>query len=221
MQNLRAYLLGRTGLTASHVEIGGKAYRLLHPASVEALIDEGDFGRDERLPYWAEIWPSTIALARRLSGLDLSGVRTIELGCGLGLPSIVALDRSARVTATDHYEAALEFARHNAKINTGRNLTTAHLDWHTPPENGPGKFDLVLAADVLYEQRNIPALAAWIPALLTPKGEALISDPRRKDTPHFRELMEDQGFRCSTLSEVVRQGEKDIEVLLHRFWRPS
>ena len=165
------------------------------------------------------IWPSAIALARYLSELDLSGKMIIELGCGVGLPSVVALDRDAEVTATDHYEVALEFACQNAEINTGRKLTAVHLDWHSTDGKGLGRFDLVLAADVLYEQRNVPALAALIPDLLAPDGEALISNPRRRDTPDFHEAMRTKGFACSTRSVTIPQGERDIEVLVHRFRR--
>lgn len=162
------------------------------------------------------IWPSAIALARHLYGLDLSGKKMIELGSGLGLPSVVALDRGAQVTATDHYEIAFDFARQNAKVNTGGELNTAHLDWHSPPEEHLGRFDLVLAADVLYEERNVPALVALIPALLTPDGEAMISTPRRRDSPDFREMMAAKGFTCTTRIGIARQGERDIEVLIHR-----
>jgi predicted nicotinamide N-methyase len=165
-----------------------------------------------------------VALARHLSILDLAGLRVVELGCGVGLPSAVALERGARVLATDHYDAALEFARHNARTNTGREPETAHLDWHSPVEesvrrSGLGeRFDLVIAADVLYEPRHAPALARLIPALLESNGEVQISDPRRKDTPIFLEQMESRGFRHSQRSAVVRQGERDVEVRIHRLW---
>lgn len=199
------------------MEVGGKSYRLVHPDSADALIDEEDFEIDERLPYWAVIWPSAIALARYLSEQDLRGQKTIELGCGVGLPSVVALDRGSEVTATDHYEIALNFAQQNAKANTGRELNTSHLDWHSSHEENLGQFDHVLAADVLYEERNVPALTALIPTLLAPDGEAVISTPRRRDSPDFREMMAAKGFTCTTRIGIARQGERDIEVLIHRF----
>lgn len=133
----------------------------------------------------------------------------------------MAVDQGAKVTATDHYEIALDFARHNARVNTGRKLKTRHLDWHSPDTREFGRFDLVLAADVLYEQRNVPALSTLIPDLLTSEGEALISDPRRRDTPDFQKAMEERSFKLSTDSTSVRQGEKEIEVLIHRFQRSS
>ena len=145
------------------VEVGDATYRMAHPAAADALIDEEDFARDERLPYWAELWPSAVALARRLSGEDLAGKRVVELGCGIGLPSVTALARGARVTATDHYQAALDFARYNARTNLG-NLEprTRLLDWYAPETDGLEEaFDFVFAADVLYESRNV----SWPPAV--------------------------------------------------------
>lgn len=199
------------------MEVGGKSYRLAHPDSAEALIDEEEFELDERLPYWAEIWPSAIALARHVSTWSIRGKRVIELGCGLGLPSLAALNQGAVVTATDHYQAALEFTRYNARINTGRDLAVAHLDWHSPAGRDLGKFDLVLAADVLYEQRNVPALASLVPDLLVPNGKVLISNPSRRDTPDFHETLQAKGFSHVTHSATARQGERDIKVLIHEF----
>ena len=218
---MQTRLSGRTSLAESRVEVGGKSYLLLHPDSADALIDEGEFDLDERLPYWAVIWPSAIALARYISERGLSDKKVVELGCGVGLPSVVALDRGAKVTATDHYAVALDFARQNAKTNTGRGLNTAHLDWHSPHTGDIGRFDLVIAADVLYEQRNVPALTSLIPDLLARDGEVLVSNPRRRDTPGFHEAMKAKGFGHTTRSAATRQGERDIEVLIHRFRRGS
>jgi predicted nicotinamide N-methyase len=203
----------------SVVAVGDGAYRILHPASADALIDEEGFERHERLPYWAELWPSAIALARYLAQEDLAGRRIIELGCGVGLPSVVALARGAEVLATDHYGAALDFTTHNARTNVGREPRTGLLDWHAPEVEHLGTSDLVLAADVLYERRSVLALADLVPKLLALGGEALFADPRRKDAPLFVELMEERGFRASSESVVVVQGERGVRVLVHRLWR--
>ena len=133
---MRAHLGGRTHLTESEVRVGEDLYRIVHPAVADALIDEEDFDRNERLPYWADLWPSAIALARRLANLDLTGKSVVELGCGLGLPSITALSRGASVLATDHYHETLDFAAYNTLSNLeprlARNLETMQLDWRTP-----------------------------------------------------------------------------------------
>ena len=198
------------------MEIGDRTYNVLHPASADALIDEGDFERDERLPYWAELWPSAIALARYLARKTVGGKRAIELGCGVGLPTIVALSRGAEVLATDYYEAALDFAAYNARLNVGLEPETALLDWHAPEAERLGAFDLVFAADVLYERRNAPALAELVPGLLASGGEVVFADPRRKDASPFLELMKERGFESETRVITVEQAGREVRVLVHR-----
>src|SRR5918998_550644 len=132
---------------------------------------------------------SALALARRLSAEDLVGRRLIELGVGVGLPTLVALDRGARVLATDYYEAALDFTRHNARENGLPEPETALLDWKAPDLGKLGAFDLVFAADVLYEEGSARALARLVPPLLGADGEALIADPGRRYEPLFRSLV--------------------------------
>jgi predicted nicotinamide N-methyase len=215
---LRSRLRGKTDLAETSVSVGEKTYRIVYPEMADALIDEAEFDQDERLPYWADLWPSALALACHLSGRDLSGERVLELGCGVGLPGVVALDRRAEVLMTDHYKAALDFASYNARINTSREPRTMLLDWHEPPAQ-IGTFDHVIAADVLYERRNIPSLASLVPALLAPEGEALFADPRRKDTPLFVEEMKEKGFRHEVENFAVEQGGREIEVLLHTLRR--
>ncbi|HET7479878.1 MAG TPA: 50S ribosomal protein L11 methyltransferase [Rubrobacteraceae bacterium] len=216
LDHLRLHLEDRTHLTTSTVEVGGGNYRITHPAAADALIDEAEFDHDERLPYWADLWPSAIALARSIADQNLAGRRVIELGCGLGLPSVAALARGAEVLATDHYAATLDFAAHNARTNVGRDLRTALLDWRSPEIESLGVFDLVIGADVLYEALSGLALAELVPRLLSPRGEAVFADPNRNTAPVFLDEMEEQGFRTTTEIVSVEQGGRGVEIGLHR-----
>jgi predicted nicotinamide N-methyase len=151
----------------------------------------------------------------------LNGKDAIELGCGVGLATAAAIDRGARVLATDYYEAALDFARHNARENTGREPETALLDWKTSRPENVGTFDLVFAADVLYEEQSARALARLVPSLLAPGGEALVADPGRRYEPLFRELMGEGGFGFETEETGVDvEGlDRKAKVVLHRIRR--
>ena len=97
-----------TDLVEEVVAVDGRDLRLLRPRDSEALLDEEAFEREEFLPYWAELWPSSLALARAIAGRALRGARTLELGCGLGLPSIAAALAGGRVLATDWSTGAVE-----------------------------------------------------------------------------------------------------------------
>jgi predicted nicotinamide N-methyase len=134
------------------VRVGEVRLSVLRPVSPDALLDEEAFARDEFLPYWAELWPAALALAAALP--DVAGLRVVELGCGLGLPSLVAAARGATVTATDWAADAIDLLRENAARN-GLELGASLYDWRKPCDE---RFDLVLAADVLYEQRNVEPL---------------------------------------------------------------
>ncbi|HSD79611.1 MAG TPA: 50S ribosomal protein L11 methyltransferase, partial [Solirubrobacteraceae bacterium] len=113
------------------VALDGRDVRLLRPRDGEALLDEHAFEEDEFLPYWAEMWPSSIALARALAPRSLGGRRVLELGCGLGLPSVVAALAGADVLATDWAPDALAFAARNARAN-GVAIRTARVAWAEP-----------------------------------------------------------------------------------------
>jgi predicted nicotinamide N-methyase len=134
---------------------------LLRPAAPEDLIDEQRFERDDEfLPYWADLWPAASALAAALPD-ELAGKRVIELGCGLGVPSLLAARRGAQVTSTDWAPEAIELLRRNAERN-GLALSAEVWDWREPRAD---RFDLALAADVLYEERNVAPLARRLAAL--------------------------------------------------------
>jgi predicted nicotinamide N-methyase len=104
-------------LVEDTVAVGGLQLRILRPRQADALLSEEAFEHEEFLPYWAELWPSGLALARIVRRRDLEGLHVLELGCGLGLPSIVAALGGAEVLATDWSPEALEVAAANAERN--------------------------------------------------------------------------------------------------------
>src|SRR3954454_15650643 len=165
----------------------GRDVTILRPRDSEELLEEEAFEHEELLPYWAELRPSGVALARLLRGRSLRGAHTLELGCGLGAASIAAALAGGRVLATDWSEPALALTRRNAERN-GAVLETARCTFFDAPRlRGKHAWDLVLAADVLYERRNVPLLLDVLPRLLAPGGEVLLADPGRPAVPEFLE----------------------------------
>ncbi len=172
---------GRSALVEEEFVYPDGTIVLLRPADPAALLDDEAFAEDEFLPYWAEPWPAGRALADALPA-DLSGRRVVELGCGLALPSLVAARRGGEVLATDWAQDALVLAGENARRNNCR-LSVARVDWRRPGEIlERGTFDLVLAADVLYEARNVEPLLALCCAL---GAEVLLADPGRRHAGQF------------------------------------
>jgi predicted nicotinamide N-methyase len=172
------------------------------PADPEALIDEDAFERDEFLPYWAELWPSGLALARKVAELPLVRRTVLELGCGLGLPSLVASLAGADVVATDWAPEALELLHRNAERN-GAALTATCVDWRDAAALPAGRFDLVLAADVLYEARNAAPLLAALGRTVAEGGRALVADPGRRHAQAFLDDARSDGWRVTTAAEPL------------------
>jgi predicted nicotinamide N-methyase len=167
------------------VGIAGRDLVLLRPRDAEALLDEDAFEHEEFLPYWAELWPSALALARVGAARALHGARTLELGCGLGLPSLVAALAGGRVLATDWSPEAVAMTARNAERN-GIAIDTLVCSWSAPePLLELGPWDLVLASDVLYEPRNGESLGPLLPRLLAPRGEVWLADPGRPAAERF------------------------------------
>lgn len=179
--------------TVESIVIDRIRLELERPTSAEALIDEDAFGHDEFLPYWAELWPSGLALARLVAALDVSGVDVLELGCGLGLPSLAAAAGGGRVLATDWAPAAVELLRRNA-LRNDLVLDACVLDWRDPAPLEAGRFGLVLAADVLYEARNASPLAACLERSLAEGGQALVADPGRRHASPLLDALRGGGW---------------------------
>jgi predicted nicotinamide N-methyase len=173
-----------TDLVEEVVLVAGRDLVVRRPRDADALVDEHAYAAGEFLPYWAQLWPSGTALAQAVAVRSLGGMRVVELGCGLGLASLGAALAGARVLATDWSAEALTLLEDNAAAN-GLDLETRRVDW-TAPEGllARAPFDLVLAADVLYERRAVEPLAALLPRL---GGEVLLADPGRPPLAAFLE----------------------------------
>jgi predicted nicotinamide N-methyase len=189
------------------IPLRGRDLRVLRPRDSEALLDEHAFEHEEFLPYWAELWPSGVALARAIGVQSLRGRRVVELGCGLGLPAIAAALAGGRVLATDWSAAAVARAADNAERN-GAGLDTLVCSWSAPePIVDRGPWDVVLASDVLYEKRDVAPLLAVLPRLLAPHGEAWIADPGRIPAAGFLERAAERfDVRTTSATEIPQGG---------------
>ena len=189
------------------IRIGPRVVTLHHPRDADDLIDEAAFAIDERLPYWADVWPSARVLAERLLTTRVDERRLLEVGCGSGLVSVAAAIAGFDVTSTDYYDEALRFTALNVLVNTGVLIDTRAADWRRFPHD-IGRFDLVVASDVLYEPEHASLVAAVIDRTLTARGSAMIADPGRLAAPQFVEQCKERGMPAAIVDRIrFEEGE--------------
>lgn len=170
--------------TTVDVPVADGTLSILKPRNSDDLISEADYVRDERLPYWADVWPSSVILAKRLANDAGNGRSFLELGCGLGIVSITAMRSGFDVLASDYYEDALRFTRANAWRNLRREPSVRMIDWRALPAD-LGAYDMIVAADVLYEMTYAELIADVLASGLARRGTAIIADPGRIAVDQF------------------------------------
>jgi predicted nicotinamide N-methyase len=188
-------------LVTQTIELPSGELRIVQPRESAELPDDGLVEWAPVAPYWSVLWRSGVALAHELDREALADLRVVELGCGLAVPSIAAARAGASVLATDSDEEAIELAARNAGLN-GVRIETAAVDWTSAGEllrRAP--FDVVLAADVLYERANVAVLLSLLPRLAP---AAWLADPGRPAAEAFMEQAERRGWRtCVRMRGVV------------------
>lgn len=220
IETLAEQLERRFRTMRSAVPVGVHSVEILHPASPDELINEEDFERDERLPYWADVWPSAIVLARRIVGEAGSRRALLELGCGAGLVATAAALGGFAVTATDYYDDSLLFTRVNVARNSGVDPITRLVDWRDLPAD-LGQFDLVVASDVLYEHTYGELVAAAIARTLAPRGLAILADPGRVAAGDFVDSARSRGLEVHTADRVrFPYGDATQTIDLYEVWWP-
>jgi predicted nicotinamide N-methyase len=216
---LTADLQQRFDVVETRLVIGGRDTTMLHPRNADALIDDAEFERDERLPYWADLWPSGRVLAETVAALTGASRPFLELGCGAGLVAVAAVRAGFDVTATDYDDDALTFTRRNVLAACGMTVTTRNLDWRAVPRD-LRRFDYVVGADVLYERTHAALVARAFDVLLAAGGIGIVADPGRIATPAFIEHSRALGFGVETLDRVpFADGAQRQTISLYRIAR--
>ncbi len=176
------------GWTEREVVLRGRKFSLLVPAKpddvlyhLEANAQATDtLGAD---PYWAQLWPTSLQLAEKILASDWpTGGTAIELGCGIGLAGLAALERGLHVTLSDYNPIAVELALENARRCGYSRVSGLVLYWRQPP---PQTFDVILASDVIYDRELHTPLINTIETLSHERTMTWIADGGRSATEDF------------------------------------
>ena len=155
---------------------------------------------------FGQVWPSGRVMAEAMVVQDIDGKRILELGCGLGLSSLVLQQRHADITASDHHPLAESFLRHNAAQNAMLAIIYRDLRWEVP-DLTLGLFDLIIGSDVLYETGHADQLAATVLRHAAADAEILITDPGRGNSSSFTRAMALQGYAVTEQRSRFNQGD--------------
>ena len=169
-------------------------------------------------PLFGVVWESGQALALEMLSYPINGRRVLEVGCGLGLASIILSLRDVDVTATDHHPEAEEFLRRNVELNGGPAIPFVRAGWDDE-RCDLAAFDLIIGGDVLYERGHVDSLSAFIDRHAEPTCEVLIADPGRHHTGRFSRRMSGLGYASQPLAEPQEADERSEGARRIRFVR--
>jgi predicted nicotinamide N-methyase len=188
------------------------------PAVPDAFLDDPQVveahERDEYMPYWAYLWPASLPLAEAVLRQPWPmGTRVVEVGAGIGVVGLAALAAGYDVTFTDYDPLAVELAMANAHRHGFTQARGAVVDWRSPPA---WQFPVILACELLYEDRNHEPLLALTRDWLMPGGVAWFGDGGRMRAERFCAMLPDFGLRYEVFDE---RGEPLPGLRVGRFQR--
>lgn len=190
---------------------------------LDSLVDQvsdDEFNFDERLPYWAELWPSSIGLSRFIlgNGEIFQNKTILELGCGLGLTSIcLSLQNPLSLLLTDYEQEALNITAHNFRLNNLNPPKMQLLDWRKP--DLIQQFDRIVASDIVYEERFFNPVINVFRRFLSYGGLIVLAEPNRSVARGFFKQLRESGYKLSRASQPVDQDGKTIEVSVYKIMR--
>jgi predicted nicotinamide N-methyase len=196
----------------NELAINGRKFQILLPKDLDKFLNPHDIMHG--FPLWAKIWPASWVLAGYLAELPVAADKNIlEIGGGVGLPSIVAASFGHRITMTENNFDALQFARANALINECPQLDIQALDWSHPRLTG--QFDYIIASEVSYRQEDIQTLVALFKNSLKTSGEILLAGEMRKLSKNIFKALETV-FDIRVLKKTLRSDDEQINIFLFR-----
>ena len=188
------------GYLTHHIirSVGGVDYRLRVLTDRQQYADpDGHAARlgisEAQWSLFGQCWPAGQMLAQAMHNFDIAGKRILELGCGIGLASLVLQRRGADVVASDAHPLTEPFLCYNAALNDLPAVHYRQLCWDQALPT-LGSFDAIVASDVLYERGQAERLCAVIARHARPTAEVLLVDPGRGHAGRFGRLLAAEGF---------------------------
>lgn len=167
---------------------------------------------EDLCPYFGILWPAAEALSIYLNDHSelIKSKSVLELGCGLGYPSLVATQVGAKVMATDFHPDVEEYFQRNCR-HSSLMCDYQRLNWREDKRD-IGLYDVVMGSDVLYESKHASEVAQGLIRFLKPGGKILLSDPGRPYLQPFVTAMKQSGYQDQM--DAVKVKDKEVFVFL-------
>lgn len=192
--------------------VNGKKFKILLPKYLDRLINTVDALHD--FPLWAKIWKASWVLCGYLADMPVAPDKQfLEIGAGVGLVSIVASAFGHQMTMTEYNTDALNFARANAHLNNCPDLPIRKLDWHHPELSG--KFDMIVASEVAYNQADFAALIRLFKSNLKRRGQIILASEMRKTGKDLFRLLKTD-FDIKVEKKNLRSEEATTRIVLFK-----
>lgn len=159
------------------VKLAGGLVELFVPEP--AAVKEAYQKKQIAFPFWSRIWPAAQVLSQFLLAHPqyTREKSVLEIGAGLGLPSLIAARNAASVLCTDTATEAVQVVRQSAANAGLTNFTTKVVDWHSLP---PGlTADVLLLSDINYEPDAFALQRSMLEGFLQKGTTILLSTPQR------------------------------------------
>jgi predicted nicotinamide N-methyase len=170
-------------------------------------------------PYWALVWTGAQAIAAFVANMPAPRARVLDLGCGLGLSGLAAARRESKVTFGDYLEEPLNFVRATIRRLGITNGEVRAIDFTDPRDDG-SRFDLILAADIVYDPAHYESLSDYLQAHLAESGTILLTESLRADARVFVDGMRARGFHDRKRALRVLEDGRHERTWLHEL-RPA
>lgn len=209
-EQLKEYIQSNYTTDTYIFEINNKEISTVYVKDIDTLIDQippEQFDIDERLPYWADIWPSAIALGQYMEHINLEQKSVLELGSGVGLAGTICGSLGAKITYSDYEDEALKFSEYNAQLNNVKKYSIQNIDWRNPSLDET--FDYIIGADIVYEKRQFTPVINMIKRFLNVGGKAYIAEPNRNIAFEFFKELENNQFKYRKFKQQITFNSKE------------
>jgi len=208
------------------VSVAGASYQIRSLSDLQQFDDPQHIAEQCGIssatwPLFGVLWPAGLMLAEIMSTRDIDGLDILELGCGLGLASMITNRRGGRITASDHHPLAAEFMLENTKLNSMQITRFKQCDW-SKPVTGLGQFDLIIGSDLLYEPDHPQLLSRFIDVHAKYGANVIIVDPGRRQMSKFRKNMAKLGYdSCKEATSQSVMKEHHFKGNVTRYFRKA